>query len=568
MPARICVGSSAAILGLMRRWESRWQLDTAALGGALALAGVGHAGTVAWVGWSWTAWLVVVGAAAAIAATRVVASTGGTGVMALAWSAPGLAAESTSGALAVPAIAMVPVAGLVALVSASASASTSRRVRRWLVPLAVLTILDVVALVCLREPFREPVCLPFCGDNPYLLTRQHGVVRLADQLWSAGAFGIGLVVLGDLLVHHCSAGRRVRSGGAALVMVAAVVMAGHRMAVPRPDGADVFDRVVSGSASLSLAVGTSVMALPAANVIRMRRRTRRLVRQLAAATDLGAVTSVLRTATSDDQLRIRLEPSTWTSADTDAADGRSLTEVRRDGELLAVIEHRSAHTDRVRAALTPVVALAIENAHLLARAQDQLAELADVQRRIIDRTDAQRRQLERDLHDGAQQRLLVLGMDLQAAAARGTGPDAVVLDSLAAEAAEALARLRRLARGSIPGLVDDVGLAEALISLAEESPIPLRLEIGEPIVAGIDRRVTAATYRAVRLVVTHAADSGASMVAVRIDLHDDVVVSVRHDGSVAAVSQEADDRVRAAGGTWTSALTSEGTSYEARFPCG
>jgi signal transduction histidine kinase len=120
--------------------------------------------------------------------------------------------------------------------------------------------------------------------------------------------------------------------------------------------------------------------------------------------------------------------------------------------------------------------LALENERLQAELRAQLAELHSSRARIVSVGDAERRRLERDLHDGAQQRLLSLGLALHLVRAQ-LGADANGAAELLAEAdvelRAALDELRELARGIHPAVLTEQGLDPALHSLAERSPVPV-----------------------------------------------------------------------------------------------
>jgi signal transduction histidine kinase len=136
--------------------------------------------------------------------------------------------------------------------------------------------------------------------------------------------------------------------------------------------------------------------------------------------------------------------------------------------------------------------LALENERLQAELRAQVAELHASRTRIVQAGDEERRRLERNLHDGAQQRLLSLGLALQLARAE-LGPQANGATELLAEAEDelraALDELRELARGIHPAILTDQGLAAAVRSLAERSAVPVNLvtvpdeRLGEPIEA-------------------------------------------------------------------------------------
>src|SRR5918994_1530152 len=113
------------------------------------------------------------------------------------------------------------------------------------------------------------------------------------------------------------------------------------------------------------------------------------------------------------------------------------------------------------AALTPAVTVAVENERLRVLASAELAELRASRRRIVERADAARRRLERDLHDGAQQRLLLLGMELARAAESADDGQRERYRAAIHHTRDALAaELRKLVHNQIPPVLDELGLVE------------------------------------------------------------------------------------------------------------
>jgi signal transduction histidine kinase len=160
--------------------------------------------------------------------------------------------------------------------------------------------------------------------------------------------------------------------------------------------------------------------------------------------------------------------------------GRAVTTLGSEDAPVAALVHDPVLLER-RGLLTAAGAaarLALENERLQAELRVQLAELRASRARIVSVGDDERRRLERDLHDGAQQRLLSLGLALQLARAR-LGPDAngasELLGEADAELRAALDELRELARGIHPAVLTEQGLPAALRSLAERSPVPVTL---------------------------------------------------------------------------------------------
>jgi signal transduction histidine kinase len=225
--------------------------------------------------------------------------------------------------------------------------------------------------------------------------------------------------------------------------------------------------------------------------------------------------------------------------------------------------------------------LALENERLHAEVRGQLVQLRSSTARIVEAGQDARRRIERDLHDGAQQRLLALSMTLGRARLRaGVNGDSELgafLDRAADDLQEAIGELRELARGIHPMLLTQEGLASALRALAERAPLPV--EVSAP-PRRFPEPVEATAYFIVSEAVTNAArHSGAS--AVRVDAAVDggvLTVRVRDDG-IGGVDETSEntgsglvgmrDRVIAAGGRMTIASpVGAGTTIVARLPCG
>ena len=124
--------------------------------------------------------------------------------------------------------------------------------------------------------------------------------------------------------------------------------------------------------------------------------------------------------------------------------------------------------------------------HRRARAlRERVDDLRTARQRIIEAADAERRRIERDLHDGAQQRLVALAMDLGRAKARFADDPAAaagLVDQAHAQAKEALTELRNLVRGVHPPVLTERGLDAALSGLAALCPVPV--EVHGPAVRG------------------------------------------------------------------------------------
>ena len=229
-------------------------------------------------------------------------------------------------------------------------------------------------------------------------------------------------------------------------------------------------------------------------------------------------------------------------------------------------------------AAAAAVRLAAENERLQAEVRAQLESVRASRARIVEAQDDERRRIERDLHDGAQQRLVSLQLSLQMLRRElGQNADAATLaelDAASAEATAAIADIRELARGVHPAILSEAGLGAALASLADRMPIPVAID------DGVDRRLPAAVEATAYFVVAEAltnaikhADAG--RVEVRTSVADDRLrVEVNDDGRGGADPANGtgltgiQDRVAALGGTIR--IDSEhgvGTRLEMELPC-
>lgn len=160
---------------------------------------------------------------------------------------------------------------------------------------------------------------------------------------------------------------------------------------------------------------------------------------------------------------------------------RAVTEIERESLPVAAIVHDAALLDEpglVRAA-GAAAALALENERLEAELKARVAELQVSRAKVIEVGMAERRALERNLHDGAQQRLVALSLQLGLARTKlRTDPDVAerILDAARVELANALEELRELARGIHPAILTDRGLPAALEALAGRAPVPVEIE--------------------------------------------------------------------------------------------
>jgi signal transduction histidine kinase len=253
---------------------------------------------------------------------------------------------------------------------------------------------------------------------------------------------------------------------------------------------------------------------------------------------------------------------------------RSATRLERDGELVAVLVHDPAvdrEDEGLVEAVGSVARLALDNERLSAQVRAQLEEVRASRQRIVEAGDAERRRVERDLHDGAQQRLVALAIRLEAA--RGTVIDGqAVLDAARDELAAAIAEVRQLARGVHPAILTEAGLPAAIESLAERTSVPVEL-------AGESRRYPAAVEATAYFVIAEAltnvaryAEATHATVTLTTDTGR-LIVMVADDGRGGADPTAGTglrglaDRVAAIGGTLSvDSPTGGGTLIRAALP--
>ena len=260
-----------------------------------------------------------------------------------------------------------------------------------------------------------------------------------------------------------------------------------------------------------------------------------------------------------------------------AAGGRELTPVRRGKLALGAVAHDAALREQpdLLESVINAAGLAIEIARLRAEVQRRLAEVQESRARIVTAGYEERRRLERDLHDGAQQRLVSIGLAIRHAQGRlatGAGDAGAQLDAAVDEVTRTIEELREMARGVRPACLDD-GLGAALRDLASRSP--LRTEIAAT-TERFPEQIEAAAYfvasEALTNSVKHARASRVTPSAERAN--GTLVLRIADDGVGGAVAGERSglagiiDRVAALGGSVSvSSPPGEGTAVVAELPC-
>jgi signal transduction histidine kinase len=257
---------------------------------------------------------------------------------------------------------------------------------------------------------------------------------------------------------------------------------------------------------------------------------------------------------------------------------RATTMIDRNSEHIAALIHDPALTDQpeLLEAVSAAAGIAIENGRLHAELRARLEELRGSRSRVIEAGQKERQRLERNLHDGAQQRLIALSLELSLLE-QELGTDDGTASRLAQarqEIATSLAELRELARGIHPAVVSGHGLAVALEQLTARATVPVRLTVA------VDERLpepieVAAYYLVSESLANVAKHADATFATVEVSrATGQVVVEIVDDGVGGADSERGSglrglaDRVEAQGGrlrVWSP--IGGGTRVKAEIPC-
>lgn len=301
-----------------------------------------------------------------------------------------------------------------------------------------------------------------------------------------------------------------------------------------------------------------------------------MVNQLGAAASAGALQNRVRDVLDDPGATLvfsRAGTGDHVDIEGQAVSAPPTSVITAINREISIIHDPSVDPELV-ASTGAAAGLAIANARLEAELRAQLREVQESRRRLVTATDEARRTVERDLHDGAQQRLVVLSATLRRAR-RGVAVDdaevEALLDAAAEEADLAVAELRELARGVHPAILTQAGLGPAVASLADRAPIPIEVSISsERHPPEIEATAYYVIAEALANVFKH---SGADYARVTSLTEEDAVTVVIEDNGSGAIDPSGsglrglEDRVGALGGSFeVGTVPSGGSSVTARLP--
>jgi signal transduction histidine kinase len=424
-------------------------------------------------------------------------------------------------------------------------------------------------------------CRGGCPQNVLLIERNAGLTGAALALGSALSLVLCLVAVGMLVRQWRAATAPERrsllpvfaSGGVSLALVAAY-------ATSQVDALLWMAFVAFAITPFAFLAGLARADLSGS------RGVRRLMAQMADAPERADLRDALARALGDPGLELafwmpelkRYVDAGGAPAELPGEDDarRTVTEVDHHGHHVAAIVHdRAQDTETVRAAGT-ATALMLENQRLDAELRARVVELRASRARLVEAADGERRRIERDLHDGAQSRLVALALNLRLARMGvSDGSDtAALLDGSIDELGQSLKELRDLARGIHPAVLSERGLEPAVRALAARAPVPV------DIVGDAAGRLPAAVETAAYFVVSEALTNvskyaHAEHATVRVEHIDgQLLVEVSDDGVGGARAGPGSglrglaDRVAALSGTLeVTSPPGRGTRLRAQLPC-
>ena len=458
--------------------------------------------------------------------------------------------------------------------------SAGTRALTWAVYLEAA--LAALGLALFRDPYIDPACWANCTDNVFLVRSLPALARAVtatDRWFTVAAATTLLAVCTWRLLARRGRPRVALMPIVLPAMVFAAATGAHAIALSRMPLEDpgnpafqlIFD--VQNAAVILLAAG---LAMGAVMTVVHRRGVARIVASLGEAPAPGSLESALARALGDPELRVAywlpdvhsyVDAQGRPVAEPAAAPGRLVTALMQQDRRVAMVSH-AATLPELEREFGAAIRLGLENERLQAEILFQLSEVRASRARIVQAGDAERRRLERNLHDGAQQRILALSYDIRLAhaSAEADADDRtrLFLEQALAGVQAGLGELRELAHGIYPAILTEAGLGPALATLADSASIPVELD------DAVQRRypevIETAAYLMVAEAIEDAAGRGAGYAAVTVaHLDGRLTVTVEDDGQCrSAPMTEIADRVGALGGI----LTVEPTWMGVEIPCG
>ena len=450
------------------------------------------------------------------------------------------------------------------------------------------TLVVSLALALVDDPRLDSNCWSNCSDNVLVAFPDPG---LASVLRGASSLGVVLsgILLAGVAIRRASeaspAGRRLLTPIAAPAVMVGLLLSVRGVVLlfrPMQDPGgfpDLALYIAIAWCTCGLAAGFAWRALRAAHVERL---VAEQVQGLPATGSPGSMAVAIRSAVGDPTLVLlyRLGPQIHWMDDAGATAQKPESDHRTvvapltvDGAVVGAIVHDREIMEGgvIARRLGAAGRLAIENERLQVEVGEHLRDLGDSRARIVRRTDEERRRLERDLHDGAQQRLLALSFDLRMARAAALGdgdPDLVaMLERSIDDARAAHEALRDLAHGLFPAVLAENGLEPALQTLADRVPLVVDLDVAP---GRLRQDLETAAYAVAREAIEDSVSRAAGHASLTIAIRSSALEILLTDDGTPLRSAPADlaDRVGAAGGSIEIDEGAEPNQLRVRLPCG
>jgi signal transduction histidine kinase len=477
--------------------------------------------------------------------------------------------------------------GFVYLVLSFPTGRLRGRIERTLIASAVVLVVVVEVVWLLFADSGSQICSG-CPHNAFEITRNDGVANAILQGQRLVGVALSVFTVALLVRRWRGASAPERRVGAPVLWAGSAMFAALAFSV----GNDILDHPLGpGPAWTRELVFASI---PVAVLVALLQRhlargaVAGLVVELGGRVAAVDLREALARALGDPSLELAywvpareryVDPGGQPVALPEPESQRKATVVEREGEPIAALIHDPAlaENQELVQSVCAAAALTLENARLQAELRARLAELQASRARLVAATDAERRRIERDLHDGTQQRLVSIAMALGLAESK-LAADRPAVQPVLQEArdalAVALAELRELTQGIRPAILVERGLAAALDDLSRRAALPVQLHVD--LAGRLPEQVEGAAYfvasEALANAAKHSHASEVQLAATREKAM--LVVEVADDGIGGAAAgvgtglRGLADRVEAFGGHLTVASPpGRGTRLRAEIPC-
>jgi signal transduction histidine kinase len=477
--------------------------------------------------------------------------------------------------------------GFVYLVLSFPTGRLRGRLDRALIVAAVVLVTVIELVWLLFADSRSQICSA-CPDNAFEVTRNDSVATGLLQGQRTVGVVLSVFTVALLVRRWRRATGPERRAGAPVLWAGSAMFAALAFSVAN----DIFDHPLGEGPAWTRELVFASIPIAVLAALLQQRLARGAVAGLVVELGEGATSLDLREALARALGDSSLEVAYWVPASARYVDAggapvqlpqpggeRAATVVEREGEPVAALIHDPAlaENNELVQSVCAAAALTLENARLQAELRARLAELQASRARLVEATDTERRRIERDLHDGTQQRLVSIAMALGLAESR-LAADRPAVQPMLREAREALAvalaELRELTQGIRPAILVERGLAPALDDLARRAALPVRLDI---VISGrLAEQVEGAAYFVASEALANAAkhSHASELRLTAAQRPDTLVLEIADDGIGGAAAgggtglRGLADRVEALGGRLTvSSPPGRGTTIRAEIPC-